>query len=63
MQSDKVVERFNYAMVWGAYVLALAITLGFFWAFLSLVGWWAFGLLFAMAAVITMLKIFIVWFL
>ena len=63
MQSDKVVEGVNYVVAKGAYLLALAITVGFFWVFLSLVGWWAFGLLLAMAAVITILKIFIIWFL
>ena len=63
MQSDRVVQGVNYAVAKGAYVLAIGIGVGFFWAFFSLVGFWGFGLLLAMAAAITILKIGIIWFL
>ena len=62
MDSDTIRRGINYAVEKGAYLLAIAITIGFFWGFYELAGFEAVALLVGMFAVVALSKIFIIWF-
>jgi len=62
MNSDSMRRGVNYVVEKGAYLLAIVISIGFFWVFYELAGFEALALLVGMFAIIGISKIFIIWF-